>query len=53
MAIPNNTYFESLVTSNPAVREPRVGPDGRVQAPTSPGIALPDFVHERRGATRS
>ena len=25
MAIPNCTYYESLVTSNPAVREPRVG----------------------------
>ena len=52
MAIPNNTYYESLVTSNPAVRESRVGPDGLVHAPTTPGIALPDFVHERRDATR-
>ena len=53
MAIPNNTYYESLVTSNPVVREPRVGPDGLVQAPTTPGIALPDFVQERRAASRS
>jgi L-alanine-DL-glutamate epimerase-like enolase superfamily enzyme len=48
MAIPNCTYFESLVTSNPVIREARVGPDGLVRAPTEPGIALPSFVHERR-----
>jgi hypothetical protein len=53
MAIPNNTYYESLVTSNPVVRESRVGPDGLVQAPTTPGIALPDFVQERRAGSRS
>ena len=40
MAIPNCTYYESLVTSNPVAREPRVGPDGLVHAPTDPGIAL-------------
>ena len=48
MAIPNCTYYESLVTSNPVVRESRVGPDGLVHAPTSPGIELPDFVREQR-----
>lgn len=53
MAIPNNTYYESLVTSNPVVREARVGPDGLVQAPSTPGIALPDFVQERRATPRS
>ena len=37
MAIPNCTYYESLVTSNPVAREPRVGPDGLVHAPTEPG----------------
>ena len=37
MAIPNCTYYESLVTSNPVVREPRVGPNGLVGAPTTPG----------------
>jgi hypothetical protein len=41
------------VTSNPVVREARVGADGHVVAPTTPGIALPDFVYERRGAARS
>ena len=48
MAIPNCTYYESLVTSNPVVRESRVGPDGLVHAPTSPGIELPGFVREQR-----
>ena len=33
MAIPNCTYYESLVTSNPVMRESRVGPDGLVHAP--------------------
>ncbi len=47
MAIPNCTYYESLVTSNPVVREARVGADGLVRAPTAPGIAMPDFVYER------
>src|SRR6476620_11724470 len=53
MAIPNCTYYESLVISNPATREPRVGPDGLVPAPPDPGIALPDVVHEARSATRA
>jgi L-alanine-DL-glutamate epimerase-like enolase superfamily enzyme len=53
MAVPNCTYYESLVTSNPVTREARVGPDGLVQAPTTPGIALPEFVHERRATARS
>ena len=48
MAIPNCTYYESLVVSNPATRETRVGRDGFVRAPTEPGIALPDVVHEHR-----
>ena len=48
MAIPNCTYYESLVKSNPVTRETRVGPDGLVHAPTEPGIALPDFVQESR-----
>src|SRR5919108_521802 len=51
MAIPNCTYYESLVTSNPVVREARVGADGFVRAPTAPGLALPDFVHELRTAS--
>jgi hypothetical protein len=53
MAVPNCTYYESLVTSNPVARESRVGPDGLVRAPTEPGIALPEFVHELRTTTPS
>ncbi len=53
MAIPNCTYYESLVTSNPVQRERRVGPDGLVRAPSTPGIALPEFVHERRAGVTS
>jgi L-alanine-DL-glutamate epimerase-like enolase superfamily enzyme len=41
MAISNTTYYESLVTSNPVVRERAVDKDGLVHAPTGPGIALP------------
>jgi L-alanine-DL-glutamate epimerase-like enolase superfamily enzyme len=52
MAIPNCTYYESLVTSNPVIREARVGPDGLVRAPEGPGIALPDFIQERRVTAR-
>ena len=44
------TYYESLVTSNPVEREARVGPDGLVRAPETPGIALPEHVLERRAA---
>ena len=45
MAIPNYTYYESLVTSNPAVREQRIGTNGRVRAPPGPGV---DFIQECR-----
>ncbi|MEV0408819.1 enolase C-terminal domain-like protein [Actinoallomurus sp. NPDC050550] len=38
MAIPNTTYYESLVYANPVIREPAVGPDGMLRAPTAPGI---------------
>jgi L-alanine-DL-glutamate epimerase-like enolase superfamily enzyme len=41
MAIPNTTYYESLITSNPVRREAAVGPDGLLRAATAPGIALP------------
>jgi L-alanine-DL-glutamate epimerase-like enolase superfamily enzyme len=37
-AIPNNTYYECLVYTNPIVVEPRVGHDGMVQVPQGPGI---------------
>ncbi|GAA2650132.1 mandelate racemase family protein [Streptomyces aculeolatus] len=38
MAISNATYYESFVYTNPVVREPSVGPDGLLRAPTAPGI---------------
>jgi L-alanine-DL-glutamate epimerase-like enolase superfamily enzyme len=41
MAIPNTTYYESFVYSNPVVREPAVGPDGMVRASEAPGIGYP------------
>jgi L-alanine-DL-glutamate epimerase-like enolase superfamily enzyme len=41
MAIPNTTYFESLVTSTTVTKKPEIDLDGFVHAPTGPGIALP------------
>jgi len=41
MAIPNTTYYESLVTSTSVVRERHVDADGLVHAPAGPGIGLP------------
>jgi L-alanine-DL-glutamate epimerase-like enolase superfamily enzyme len=42
MAIPNTTYYESLVRTNPVVREPFVDAEGMVRAPTAPGIGYPE-----------
>jgi L-alanine-DL-glutamate epimerase-like enolase superfamily enzyme len=41
MAIPNTTFYESLITSNPVQKKPEVDAEGLVHAPMSPGIALP------------
>lgn len=41
MAIPNTTFFESLITANPVVKKPEVDSDGFLHAPLDPGIALP------------
>lgn len=38
MAIPNTTYYESLVDANPVTRAPEVGADGMVHATSGPGI---------------
>ena len=38
MSIRNNTYYESLVTTNPVVREPRVNANGLVHAPEGHGV---------------
>lgn len=41
MAVANNTYYESLVTSNPVRRESGVDSAGLVHAPAGPGVTLP------------
>ena len=41
MAISNNTYYESLISSNPVQRESGIDARGMVPAPTGPGVALP------------
>ena len=45
MAIPNCTYYESLVTSNPVVREAGINEKGIVMAPRGPGVGLPLGPH--------
>jgi L-alanine-DL-glutamate epimerase-like enolase superfamily enzyme len=37
-AIPNTTYYESLVRTNPIKVEPGIGPDGCISPPGIPGI---------------
>ncbi|MFZ2056083.1 MAG: enolase C-terminal domain-like protein [Acidimicrobiales bacterium] len=41
MAIPNCTYYESLVTTNPVQREFGIDENGMVKAPMAPGVGLP------------
>lgn len=41
MAIPNTTYYESLITSTTARRERHVDANGLVHAPEGPGVGLP------------
>ncbi|GAA5202748.1 enolase C-terminal domain-like protein [Microbacterium jejuense] len=43
MSIPNTTYFESLVTSNPVTRGPEVDALGLVHAPTGPGMGYEEL----------
>lgn len=43
MAIPNTTYYESIVMTNPVMREPLVDAQGMVKASTVPGV---DFTHD-------
>lgn len=45
MAIPNCTYYESLVTSNPVQRELGVSSTGMVSAPIGPGVGLEPGPH--------
>ncbi len=42
MAIPNTTYYESLVTSNPVRQDAAVDGNGLVHATTQPGMGYPD-----------
>jgi L-alanine-DL-glutamate epimerase-like enolase superfamily enzyme len=37
-AVPNTTYYESLVFSNPILVEAGIGPDGCISPPEVPGI---------------
>ena len=46
MAIPNTTYYESLVDSNPVRRAPEVDASGLVHAPSTPGIGYEVFPGE-------
>jgi L-alanine-DL-glutamate epimerase-like enolase superfamily enzyme len=41
MAIPNATYYESLIRANPVTREWGIDSQGMVGAPTWPGVGLP------------
>ena len=41
MAIPNCTYYESLVWGNPVRREAGIDEHGMIQAPLGPGWVLP------------
>jgi L-alanine-DL-glutamate epimerase-like enolase superfamily enzyme len=45
MAISNTTYYESLVISNPVVREAAVDQHGLVHAPTGPGIGFEKMLN--------
>ena len=45
MAIPNCTYYESLVTSLPVRREDGIDARGIVAAPRGPGVGLPMGPH--------
>ena len=41
-AIPNTTYYESLVTANPIVVEEGIAPDGAISPPQVSGIGWPE-----------
>lgn len=40
MAIPNTTYFESFVSTNPVTPDPQLSDGAVVKAPTAPGVGL-------------
>jgi L-alanine-DL-glutamate epimerase-like enolase superfamily enzyme len=41
MAIPNTTYYESLVTNSTVVQDPRLTDRQMLPAPTAPGVGFP------------
>jgi L-alanine-DL-glutamate epimerase-like enolase superfamily enzyme len=45
-AIPNTTYYESLIPCNPIVVEAGIGPDGAISPPPVPGIGWSEDVPE-------
>jgi L-alanine-DL-glutamate epimerase-like enolase superfamily enzyme len=50
MAVSNTTYYESLVTSNPVVREPCVDAHGMVHAPALPGLGFEALWEQRESS---
>jgi L-alanine-DL-glutamate epimerase-like enolase superfamily enzyme len=49
MAIPNTSYYESLVVTNPVLREMAVDEHGLVHAPTAPGIGFEEQWDKMNG----
>ncbi|WP_416978833.1 enolase C-terminal domain-like protein [Streptomyces sp. T028] len=49
VAIPNNTYYESLIDTDPVRREPAVGADGMVRPPQVAGIGYDEKVLQTCG----
>jgi L-alanine-DL-glutamate epimerase-like enolase superfamily enzyme len=47
-AVRNNSYYESMVLTNPIQVEPGVGRDGNVKAPLAPGIGFEIDLGELR-----
>ena len=45
MYIPRTTYDESIVMTNPVVREPLVDSSGLVRTPSLPGVGFEDIWH--------
>jgi L-alanine-DL-glutamate epimerase-like enolase superfamily enzyme len=50
MVISNNTYYESLVMSNPVVRESAVDEHGLVHAPSAPGLGFEQLWEQATGS---
>ena len=46
LAIRNNSYYESLITSNPIDVEPSIDRDGSIHAPELPGVGFDVDLHD-------